>query len=52
MMPHITKHDREMMKNTDKWMYMDVEGVYHLRDDAPEEIKKHHKKMKEIYKDF
>ena len=49
MTPIITEHDRKMMDEAAKWMYIGADDKYHLREDAPIEVKKHHERMKKIY---
>ena len=52
MMPHITEYDKKMMDETKKWLYVGDDGLHHLKEDAPDEIKQHYEKMVKIYKDF
>ena len=52
MMPILSEYDRRMIRETDKWIYLGEDGRHHLREDAPPEIKKHHKKIKDLYSMF
>lgn len=52
MMPIITKRDRDMIKATKQWLYVDDKGVFHLKRDAPTEIKKHYDKMRKLYQEL
>ena len=51
-MPIITEYDINMMDEAARWMYIGDDEKYHLREDAPIEVKKHHEKMKKIYSMF
>ena len=39
MMPILSEYDREMIRETDKWIYLGEDGHHHLREDAPPGIK-------------
>lgn len=52
MMPMLSEYDKKMIEETDKWIYLGEDGLHHLREDAPPEIKRHHKKIKDLYSMF
>ena len=50
MMYRPTEEEERMMEKVDKYLVLSVEkGGYYLPDDAPEEIKRLHKKVQSIY---
>lgn len=49
MIREITEYEKEMDKKCWEWYYMDDNGVYHLKDDAPDDVKKYHEQMKKEY---
>lgn len=49
MMVHITEKDIKLAEEAAKWYDIDENGEEHLREDAPEKIKKHHEHMIKIY---
>lgn len=52
MMPHVTEYDKKMIYKTKEWLYVGDDGLHHLKEDAPDEIRKHYEKMRELYKEF
>lgn len=52
MIPFVTKKDKELSRESMKWMYLGEDGKHHLKEDAPEEIKQHHERMVKIYSQF
>lgn len=52
MMPHISQRDKELSDESYKWGYFDKDGNWILREDAPEEIRQHWKRMKEAYAEW
>ena len=52
MMPHITEQEKKMMEEIDKWLCLGDDGWYHLKEDAPIEIKINHEKIKQLYKEL
>lgn len=49
MMPHITGYDIMMIEKTKEWLYLGEDDEYHLKENAPDDIKKHYELMKKKY---
>ncbi|MGN0480342.1 MAG: hypothetical protein ACI4EV_02090 [Lachnospiraceae bacterium] len=49
MMPIFSEYDKRMIEKTKDWMYLDKDGRFHLREDAPDDVKKHCKRMEKLY---
>lgn len=52
MIPILTEHDKNMIEKTDKWLYLGDDGVYHLKENAPNEIKSNYNKIQQMFKEF
>lgn len=52
MMLIISENDKQMIKETDKWMYLGDDGKYHLKKDAPTKIKNNYDKIKKLLKEM
>ena len=52
MTREITDHDIEMSDKMQYWMARDDNGVWYLKEDAPDDVKKYYDKLGEVYKGF
>lgn len=52
MIPYITKEDKKLMKEAEKWEYFDENEVCRLKENAPQKIKDFIEKMKKTYSMF
>lgn len=52
MMVELSDYDRKMIEETEKWLYFGKDDLFHLKNDTPQEIRKHFKKMQELYSMF
>lgn len=52
MMRIITKEDIRLTDELAKWLVYPMDGEIYLREDAPEEVKKYHEKLRTEYSTF
>lgn len=51
-MREITEYDLEMSEKMKQWVVCDDKGVLHLREDAPNDVKKYYDKLKKEYNNY
>ncbi len=47
-----SEEELKKLDEVEKWMYMNEDGDWLLRDDTPKELKDFHEKMKNKYSQF